>query len=157
VTAFNDLVIGSVVILLGIALALGALGISTGFGYDRIGPRTAPYGVAVGLMLLGGALVVGGLRRRVETTAKPSPSIRWKALSLLVLGGVIFLALAERVGFILAASLQFWLVARSFSLRQPCRDAAVAVVLTVVVYVVFSRGLGLALPSGFIESAVTFF
>ncbi|MEE2637589.1 MAG: tripartite tricarboxylate transporter TctB family protein [Acidobacteriota bacterium] len=156
-TAFNDVVAGSVVILLGIVLALGALGVSTGFGYDRIGPRTAPYGVAVGLMLVGGALVVGGLRRRVETTTALSLSIRWEALSLLVLGGVVFLALAERVGFILAASLQFWLVARSFSLGHPFRDATVAVVLTVVVYVVFSRGLGLALPSGLIESAIALF
>ncbi len=151
-TARSDLLLGGGAILLGLVLAAGALGIDTGFGYDRIGPRTAPLGVALGLLLLGSALIAPTLRGRPSADRKASPPVRWGALAWLTLAGLLFLALAGRAGFIVAASLQFWLVARAFSAGRPLRDGAVAVLLAATVYAAFSRGLGLALPARFLES-----
>jgi len=51
----------------------------------------------------------------------------------------------------LSATALFWLVARAFGSRRPARDAVVAVLLSVLVYQAFTRGLGLTLPSGVIE------
>ncbi len=149
-----DLLLAGAVTALGFSLAAGALQLSASVGYDRIGPRTAPFGVALGLLVLGGALALSAFRRRSNADANevaPAP-VRWGALGHLALAGLLFLVLVGRVGFILAASLQFWLVARAFTDARPLRDAAVALVLSIVVYAAFSRGLGLALPAGFVES-----
>ncbi len=151
-TARADLLLGGGAILLGLVLVAGAFGIDTGFGYDRIGPRTAPYGVALGLLLLGGALVAPTLRASRRPDVQAAAPLRSGALGWLALAGVLFLALAGRAGFIAAASLQFWLVARAFSANRPLRDGVVAVLLAATVYAAFSRGLGLALPAGLLES-----
>lgn len=151
-TARRDHVLAGTVVVLGILLAAGATRIDTGFGYDRIGPRTVPVGVALGLVLLGGALALDASKRRPDTAAVAATPIRWDAVALVALACLLFVALVGRTGFIVAASLQFWLVARSFSTHRPFRDAGVAVVLTAVVYVAFTRGLGLALPERFVES-----
>ena len=152
-TARADRLLGGGAILLGLVLVAGAFGIETGFGYDRIGPRTAPYAVALGLLLLGAALIAPALRGRPHRDRrKTAASPRWAALGWLTLAGLLFLALAGRAGFIVAASLQFWLVARAFSASRPLRDGVVAVLLAAAVYAAFSRGLGLALPAGFVEA-----
>ncbi len=151
-TARADLLLGGGAILLGLVLVAGAFGIDTGFGYDRIGPRTAPYAVALGLLVLGGALVAPILRGRAHGEPQAPAPLRAVSLAWLVLAGLLFLALVGRVGFIAAASLQFWLVARAFSAGRPLRDGVVAVLLATAVYAAFSRGLGLALPAGLPES-----
>lgn len=151
-----DTILGSAAVVLGLVLAGGALAIGAGFGYDRIGPRTMPYGVALGLLLLGGALLVPALRRRPDTDVAMSAALQWRALGVLALAGALFLLLAGRAGFILAASLLFWLVARAFGDHRPLRDAAAAVLLSIVVYAAFARGLGLALPAGPLETLLPF-
>lgn len=151
-TARADLLLGGGLLLLGLVLVAGAFGIDTGFGYDRIGPRTAPYAVALGLLLLGGALVAPALRGRAQREPQAAAPLRSASLAWLALAGLLFLALVGRAGFIAAASLQFWLVARAFSAGRPLRDGAVAVLLAAAVYAAFSRGLGLALPAGFVEA-----
>ena len=151
-TARADLLLGGGLLLLGLVLVAGAFGIDTGFGYDRIGPRTAPYAVALGLLLLGGALVAPALRGRAHGEPQEPAPLRSASLAWLALAGVLFLALAGRAGFIAAASLQFWLVARAFSAGRPLRDGVLAVLLAAAVYAAFSRGLGLALPAGLLES-----
>ena len=151
-TARADLLLGGSVLLLGLVLVAGAFGIETGFGYDRIGPRTAPYAVALGLLLLGGALVAPALRGRAHSERQESAPLRSASLAWLALAGLLFLALVGRAGFIAAASLQLWLVARAFSAGRPLRDGVVAVLLAAAVYAAFSRGLGLALPAGLLES-----
>lgn len=155
-TRSADTALGGAAVSLGLVLAVGTLAIGAGFGYDRIGPRTMPYGVALGLLLLGGALLVPALRRQAESAVAASAPLQWKALGILALAGALFLLLAGRAGFILAASLLFWLVARAFGDHRPLRDAATAVLLSIVVYAAFARGLGLALPAGPLETLLPF-
>ena len=152
----SDLALGTAAVLLGLVLAGGTLLIGTGFGYDRIGPRTAPYGVALGLLLLGGALLALALGRRRETDPTAGEPLQWRAIGMVALAGALFLLFAGRTGFIAAASIQFWLVARAFSGHRPLRDGAAAVLLAIVVYAAFARGLGLALPAGPLEALLPF-
>lgn len=152
----SDLVPGAAAMLLGLLIAAGSFAISSGFGYDRIGPRTAPYGVALGLLLIGGALLAPALGRRRETDPTADQPLRWRAIGMVALAGALFLLLAGRTGFIAAASLQFWLVARAFSSHRPLRDGAAAMLLAIVVYAAFARGLGLALPAGPLEALLPF-
>ena len=151
-TARLDLLVAGAVTTLGVVLAAGAVRMDAGVGYDRIGPRTVPYGVALGLVLLGAALALPAVRRRPPTRTNAVSPMRGGPLGHVALGCLVFLALVGYTGFIVAASLQFWLIARALSPSRPLRDAGVAVLLSVVVYLAFSRGLGLALPIGFAEA-----
>ncbi len=77
--------------------------------------------------------------------------VEWKPLGWIALALALNLALLERAGFMIAAAVQFWLVARAFHSTKPARDAVVAVGLSVVVYYAFSEGLGLSLPPGILR------
>ena len=161
----TDLTLGGAALALGLLLAGGSLWIDSGFGYDRIGPRTMPWAVALGLLLLGAALLAAALRRPAPQAEPPQRAaagdpirepVRWNVLALLAAAGAVFLLLAGSIGFVAAASLQFWLVAQAFHDRRPLRDGVAAVLLAVAVYAAFARGLGLALPAGPLESLLHF-
>ena len=147
--------------MLGVFLGAGSFGIPPGVGYDRIGPRFFPSLVAAGLLLLGAWLAVAGLRRRrksprhkqraVATSASEefvSVPTNWRALGFLAAGLLLCLALFERGGFVIASSALFWVAACGFGSRRPLRDAVIAVLLSVAVFLAFTRGLGLSLPLG---------
>ncbi|HWP35832.1 MAG TPA: tripartite tricarboxylate transporter TctB family protein, partial [Thermodesulfobacteriota bacterium] len=74
-----------------------------------------------------------------------------RALGLLGLALVLDVLLVERAGFVPASSLLFWLTARGFGSRRPFRDAAVALLLSLAVYLGVTRGLTLPLPAGPLE------
>lgn len=132
-------------IALGLVILAGSFSIDLGAGYDRIGPRFFPYLVAFGLLVSGSFLARDALRREPPVRVSASR----KALWILGVALVSSALLLERAGFIPTATLLFWLVARAFESRRPWRDAGVGLALAIVVYLAFTRGLGLALPRGF--------
>lgn len=151
---YGDLAVALGVIALGIAVGVGSFGIPFGAGYDRIGPRFFPSIVAVGLVLLGSALAVAAGRGRrsaaSETSSSGIPTSR-RALGFLAAALLLNLILLEGAGFVVAASALFWLAARGFGSERPVRDGLLAVLLSTLVYVAFTQGLGLTLPLGVFE------
>ncbi len=107
----------------------------------RVGQRVFPVAV------FGGATVVAWLlvRRRRKRQA---PGRRSNVRSALIVGAglLLFVVLLEPLGFIVASSAMFAVVARAF--KPSWAPAAVGVVFSVVVYLAFTRGLDLALPAG---------
>jgi putative tricarboxylic transport membrane protein len=65
------------------------------------------------------------------------------ALSLLA-----YLLLIEPAGFILASTLLFAGAAFAMGSRRPARDVPIGLVLATVLFLGFTRGLGLDLPAG---------
>jgi putative tricarboxylic transport membrane protein len=143
------------VVVLGLLILAGAGRIAPGAGYDRIGPRFFPVVTAAGMILVGTVLGIAARRRRPDATVAAATaaavSLDWRPFGYFALAFLLFIALVEPAGFAVAAALQFWLVARAFRSRRPARDVLIAVVLPVIVYLAFSRGLGLALPAGVFE------
>jgi putative tricarboxylic transport membrane protein len=72
-----------------------------------------------------------------------SRALLWTSAGLL-----LFLATLNFAGFIVASSLLFVCVTAAFGSRRLVRDAAIAVLFGVILYVTFTRGLGLVLPDG---------
>ena len=124
-------------------------------------------GVAASLRGSGGAQVSSGTpvsraRHRGRASARRSAGrvtrprrhagrgkSRHRALSLVVLALLAYLAAARIRGFIVASALLFWIVAIAFDGRHRRRDLAIAVMFSIAVYVVFTRGLNLpCLPAG---------
>jgi putative tricarboxylic transport membrane protein len=62
--------------------------------------------------------------------------------------------LMERAGFIIASALLYFCVAFGFGSRHYLRDAIIAVVLAVIVYLGFTRELDLQLPAGLLEGVL---
>jgi putative tricarboxylic transport membrane protein len=72
-------------------------------------------------------------------------------MSLVLLAILLHVILLERAGYILAASLTFFIVAFAFGSRKYFKDILISFLFAVIVYIVFSKGLRIFLPDGFIE------
>ena len=146
---------GELAIALGL-IALGSFiiyetqGIAEAQGYAQVGPRLFPYLIGVGLAICGAVLgwqaISGGWRHVPLDEGRSRPD--WMAFCVISAGIVLHMLIIGWAGFILASILLFVLVARGFGSRRPVRDAVIAVILAVTVFVIFTLGLGLNLPKG---------
>ena len=128
----------------GLYLFFGSFGISTGVGYDRIGPRFFPFLVAAGLLATGALVGYESIRRPPAHAEELDPL----SFLFIVLALVLSVLLLERLGFILTGTLLFCLVARAFRSRRYLRNLGVGLTLSILVYFTFTSGLGLVLPRG---------
>jgi putative tricarboxylic transport membrane protein len=125
---------------------LGKLG--TGREDDGGSVTTEPYPwlVLAGLVVSGAFATRDALRRSRKATVVVRPAVAPPLL--LAAGAVLYVAVLERAGFVIASAMLFWLAARAFDPGRPVRDALFAVGLSAAAYVVFARVLHLTLPAG---------
>ena len=123
-------------------------GISAEGGYSAIGPRFTPMLVGIGLLAIGLMLLrqslAGGFKEMPPPPDEPAhlPSFAW------IVGGLaVQMAIIGGAGFTAASTLLFVAVARAFGSRRVAHDAIVGFVLSVAVFLFFTRVLGLALPA----------
>ena len=101
------------------------------------------------LVLLGGAvgLAAAAWQTWRAHTRGTSPT-NLASLATLALALVAGVALIDWLGFVGASTLMFAIAARAFGSRRLVRDAIVGLVIAAVIYVAFTRGLGVGLPHG---------
>jgi putative tricarboxylic transport membrane protein len=117
----------------------------------RGGGRFFPAMVGAGLALIAAALLVEARRRRV-TQPPPAPDIgNVRGVAWIGLGTILTLVFLERAGFVVASTLLFALTARGFGSLRWIRDLAIGLAFALAVYLIFTRGLTLALPSGLLQ------
>jgi putative tricarboxylic transport membrane protein len=133
------------VIVLGLYLLYGSGDINLGSGYDRIGPRFFPYLIAAGLLITSLMMLLESWQQRHDTQAL---SIEIFPLVYIASGLILCVLTLEPLGFVLAVTLLFVMISRAFKSTRPLRDAGVGLVLAVIVYYIFTSGLGLVLPEG---------
>ena len=102
--------------------------------------------VLAGLALFGVAAALS-VRRERKRSAEPG-ALTWRPLALIGSGAALHVLLAESLGFIVAATLLFWLAARAFDARRPVRDAVAALAVAAGSYALFVYALELPLPAG---------
>jgi hypothetical protein len=121
-----------------------AILIELGTGNER--PLDAyPLFVLAGLVVFGAAACVAITRQR---RSEPAEVLDWRPIGLIAAGAALHLLLAETAGFIVAAALLFWLIARAFDARHPLRDATCGLGVAVASYALFRYALQLPLPAG---------
>jgi putative tricarboxylic transport membrane protein len=142
----GHLIAGTGVAFLAAVLAAGLPSIDAQGGYSGLSPRFLPTVVTVML----GALAVLLMLNPASVPRPDSPADakgRSTARLLTLLAGLLLhMALVGLLGFIAAGTLLMVLVARGFGSRRPMRDALVGLALTLPLWLVFTRLLGLALP-----------
>ena len=122
--------------------------------YSMVGPRVIPYIVGAGLVLVGLWLAFEALTGRAAPPSAESEDVDptlptdWRSVGTIALALIAYLILLEPAGFVVASGVLFVVAAYAMGSRRYARDAVAGVVLALVLYVGFTRGLGLRLPAG---------
>jgi putative tricarboxylic transport membrane protein len=135
----------------GIFLMVKTAAIPVNPGYARVGPSVFPWIISTILFLIGLVLIFeawtgrwdSGATEDEEIGAFSPPAFLW-----LIVGFGLYLATIAWAGFPIASALLFAPAARAFGSRRPALDLAIGLVLGILVYFGFNRGLGLSLPAG---------
>jgi putative tricarboxylic transport membrane protein len=117
---------------------------------DAAGPKLMPVVVAVLWLVLSAVYAATHLRDALRSEASEDVT-RFDRIPQVVLIMAILIAYAyllQPVGYLITTILLVWSTSRVMGSRSWLRDLIVAVGLTAVVYLVFSRALGIYLPPG---------
>jgi putative tricarboxylic transport membrane protein len=148
--------IGALVV--GAVLAAGAATIPAEAGYAGVGPNFLPWLVSVVMILCGALLLREALAGGFRELEPPSGAARgdWTALAWVAAGVLLNAALITRIGFVFSCALCFTLAVRGLrssegrpagGLRQTAIDIVTGLLLTLPVYWLFTKLLGINLPS----------
>jgi putative tricarboxylic transport membrane protein len=146
---------GVVLLLFGLIVLYQALQIQQGGGFAVIGPRVFPLVVALGLLgfatlfLLRCTLIPD--EDLIEKAAAEERTTHWPDVGLVVALLVAYAFALQPLGYVVATVLFLPIGARVLGSRQPVRDVVVGIVLAVVIYVGFTRFLGVRLPAGLLD------
>ena len=118
--------------------------------YEQLGPRLFPMLIGFGLGVFGAVLgwhaLTGGWRNLPEQEEHKNPD--WLAFLWVSAAIVLQMALIKWIGFVLASTLLFVLVARGFGSRRLVRDAGFGLAISLTAYLLFTQALKLNLPAG---------
>lgn len=144
------LVIAAVLLVLAAVVAWDASRITGVAQYARIGPQTVPYAIALCLAGLGLWTILEAWRGDFpEREPQEVMPFLW------IVGGLLIQLVTIRfIGFSIATGLLFALVARGFGERRFWISIPFGIVLSIIVWVIFARGLSLTLPHGPLEDAL---
>jgi putative tricarboxylic transport membrane protein len=119
--------------------------------YAQLGPRVMPYIVGGGLAALGAVLLAAALagRWRAEPAAPGTPDL--PALGWLAAGLTLNVALVKPLGFVVASTLLFSLVARGFGSARWARNAGIGFVIAMLAHLGFEKLLGIRVGAGILE------
>lgn len=156
-TNVPELILAAAVVLFGAAVVWQATRIRLTPAYSLVGPRVIPYIVGAGLLLVGVWLAVEALIGRSggpsaeSEDADPTLPTDWRTVGLLAVPLIVYALLIEPAGFVVASALLYLGAAFAMGSRRIARDAAVGVVLALLLFVGFTRGLDLDLPPGLLD------
>jgi putative tricarboxylic transport membrane protein len=146
----GEAVLAGFVLVLGVFIAVETAMLRTGPGYSAIGPKLFPWLVAVGLLLVGLALL---WEARAGPVAQPAGFELDLPPALAVTAGLVLqMVLMKPAGFVIASAVLFVAVAYAFGSRRFALNAAIGLALCAATYVAFTRGLGLVLPAGMLAT-----
>ncbi|MFE9204147.1 tripartite tricarboxylate transporter TctB family protein [Micromonospora sp. NPDC007230] len=145
----GPLLVGMVMLALGVLMLAQTFNIKGG-GFEPSGPRFMPFVVA-SLWTVLALIYLGQQVSRLVRRADNLPAERFTHMlgaAALVVLLVIYAYLLDPLGYVIATSLFFLGASRAMGSRQWFRDLIVAVALSLLVYLTFTRALGVHLPEG---------
>lgn len=121
-----------------------------------VSPQTFPYMVAAFASLVGLGLIIDLLRGNHGVPEGDEPNDPFTPLNLNTMAIVataigLHVILLEIAGYVIAATVCFWGVAYGFGSRKILKDLGISAVFAIIVYLSFSKGLNINLPSGVFE------
>jgi len=149
--------VGAGVVLIGLALAGGALSIPSAAGYGGVGPNFLPWVVALALSACGVLIVREALTGGFRAMEEPSGAERayWPAFAWVSAGLLSNAALITTIGFILSCTLCYTLAVQGLrraqgqqagSARSIAMDVFTGAAIAAPVFWAFTKFLGINLP-----------
>lgn len=149
----GEALLGGGVLVLGIFVAVETTQLRVGPSHATVGPTLFPYLIGAGLLIIGALLLYQAFFGHVAH--ERGIELDFVAVGSICIGLVLQILLIERLGWIIATSLLFTIVARAFGSRRLLVDLAIGLALAVISYVIFNWGLGLNLPYGSVLESLT--
>lgn len=153
----SELGVSALLLVLGVVVLVDAARIPTDFTQrGPVGPAAVPVVVGVALLALAVLLALDVLRgghgeSETGEDVDLGHGSDWRTVLLLIGAFLANAVLIERVGWPISGAVLFWGAAYALGSRHLLRDPLIAVVLSVLTYLVFARGLGIGLPAGVLE------
>ena len=151
---YRDTVASVVTLLLGAYFTITGLQLPESAN-TSVGPGTMPTLVGILMLIFGVLLLIPALRDlKANTSEKKTVQGNYAALGITVLLLLLYVALWQSVGFVIMTfvylTLQFIVFCPTAkrSVKTYLLFAAIAAIATAAIYLIFSMGFNLTLPSG---------
>ena len=149
--------VGAGVVLIGLALAAGAINIPSAAGYGGIGPNFLPWTISAVLALCGLILVVEARTTGFRQLEPPAGAARgyWPGFAWVTAGLLANAALINTIGFILSCTLCYVLAVQGLRRAagedggRPCAlgiDVVTGLAISAPVFWTFTQFLAINLP-----------
>lgn len=137
--------LGAGLMVLAVGVAAEGATITSGFGYDTVGPRAFPYMIAAGLFASGLSILMAGAK---GAPAEMPPGGHWIAVAAISLALILQMLLVPPLGWIPVSTVAFAVVARVFGRPNMVQNLLFGLVLAGATFLLFNYGLGFRLPVG---------
>jgi putative tricarboxylic transport membrane protein len=156
----GELALSALLLLLGVYLVIGAAGITIPGSSNTVGPRFFPYLVGAATIVVGGALAIRVLRgdqgpEEGGEDVDPNAKTSWRAVAIITLAFLAHALLINVIGWPLSVTLMFGAVAWALGSRGVVRPLIAGGIVSVVVWLVFVKALGVTLPGGILLELAT--
>ncbi|MET0694342.1 MAG: tripartite tricarboxylate transporter TctB family protein, partial [Propionibacteriaceae bacterium] len=127
---------------------------------NTVGPRFFPYVVGVATMLIGGLLAIRILRGDQGPAEEgedidPNAKTSWRAVGIISLAFLAHALLINVIGWPLAVTLMFGVVAWALGARGIVRPLIAGGIASVIIWLIFVKALGVVLPGGILLELAT--
>lgn len=150
----GELVVAALLIALALVLVYGNLTMNVVGEGGLLGPQGFGWLVAAICVAVAATLTVGAFRKPEDVrrvAAAEAKDTNWGAMLSAFAGLLAFTALLEFLGWLIAATLLFGMVATALGNRRVLWNLLVGFILAGVIQIVFGGVLGLALPAGLLD------
>ena len=160
-TRYNgELALSTLLALLGVYLVVGAGSITIPGSSNTVGPRFFPYLVGAATILVGVLLAVRVLRgdqgpEEGGEDVDPDATTSWRSVAIIALAFLAHALLINVIGWPLAVTLMFGTIAWALGARGIIRPLLTGGIVSVVVWLVFVKALGVLLPGGILLELAT--
>ena len=152
----GELGFAGLLLALGIFVLVDTTTIEIPKAASNVGPRFFPYFVGALLTAAAAAVVINILRGDHAEPEEgelidPALPMNFRRVGQLIASVIAFALLLDPLGFVAATAICFFAVSATLGARHFVRLAIGSVVIGLVIYLAFTRGLGIYLPPGLLD------
>jgi putative tricarboxylic transport membrane protein len=160
VRRWGEVAMTALLLVIGIYLIIGATGISVPGSANTVGPRFFPYLVGAATVVVAvllGLRILRGDQGPEEDSEDidPNATTSWRAVGIISVAFLAHALLINVVGWPLAVTSMFGVVAWSLGARGILRPLLAGAITSVVIWLLFVKALGVLLPGGILLELAT--